>query len=156
MLLVLGQDGAQVRPVQDQGPVRTSRRKVPIRRSQSADQALADRVHPRRLHRDTHDGGAGGLKDGIEGAVKFQPLSRIRQRTSPNRSPRSRARLRVCWTVHALVGCAVTPPRCIQRVPCSMNTRHEQPFQQHRVNVQEVNGQDSGGLGVQELPPRRA
>ena len=39
-----------------------------------------------------------------------------------NRSPRMRARLRACCTVQSPVGCAVTPPRCIRRVPCSMNT----------------------------------
>jgi hypothetical protein len=31
--------------------------------------------------------------------------------------------LRVCCTVHSPVGFAVTPPRCIRRVPFSMNTR---------------------------------
>jgi hypothetical protein len=36
---------------------------------------------------------------------------------------RVRARLRACWTVHSPVGFAVTPRRCIRRVPCSMNTR---------------------------------
>jgi hypothetical protein len=41
---------------------------------------------------------------------------------SSNRSPRVRARLRACCTVHSPLGCAVTPPRCIRRVPCSMNT----------------------------------
>lgn len=30
-----------------------------------------------------------------------------------------------------------------------------QPLQQHGVDVQEVNGDDPGGLSVQELPPRR-
>jgi hypothetical protein len=34
--------------------------------------------------------------------------------------------------------------------------QHVQPPQQHRVYVQEVDGQDPGGPGVQELPPRRA
>ena len=34
--------------------------------------------------------------------------------------------------------------------------QHAQPCQQHRVYVQEVDGQDSRGLGVQELPPCRA
>jgi hypothetical protein len=33
--------------------------------------------------------------------------------------------------------------------------QHVQPCQQHCVNVEEVDGQDPGGLGVQELPPRR-
>src|ERR1039457_3078841 len=60
MLLVLGQGGAQVRLVQDQGPVEELT-------AQGADKALADRVHPRRLHRGAHDGGAGGLEDGIDG-----------------------------------------------------------------------------------------
>ena len=41
---------------------------------------------------------------------------------SSNRSPRVRARLRACCTVQFPVGCAVTPPRCIRRLPCSMNT----------------------------------
>ena len=40
-----------------------------------------------------------------------------------NRTPRVRARLRACCMVHSPVGFAVTPPRCIRRVPCSMNTR---------------------------------
>jgi hypothetical protein len=31
-----------------------------------------------------------------------------------------------------------------------------QPRQQHGVHVQEVNGEDPGRLGVQELPPGRA
>ena len=42
---------------------------------------------------------------------------------SSNRSSKLRARLRACCTVHSPVGFAVTPPRCIRRVPCSMNTR---------------------------------
>ncbi len=40
-----------------------------------------------------------------------------------NRSPRLMPRLRACSTVHSPVGFAVTPPRCIRRVPCSMKTR---------------------------------
>jgi hypothetical protein len=34
--------------------------------------------------------------------------------------------------------------------------QHVQPFQQHCVHVEEVDGQYPGGLGVQELPPRLA
>jgi hypothetical protein len=37
-----------------------------------------------------------------------------------------------------------------------MNTQHVQPCQQHRVNMEKVDGQNPGGLGVQELAPRRA
>ena len=55
--------------------------------------------------------------------VKFDPRSRMRNLMSSNRSPRVRAKLRACCTVQSPVGCVVTPPRCIRRVPCSMNTR---------------------------------
>jgi hypothetical protein len=30
-----------------------------------------------------------------------------------------------------------------------------QPDQRHRVNVKKVDGEDPGGLGVQEVPPGR-
>jgi hypothetical protein len=72
-----------------------------------------------------------------------------------NRRSRLMARLQACCTAHSPVGCAVTPPRCILRVLCSMNTRTIQPFQQDGVHVQEVNREDPGGQGSEELPPRR-
>ena len=55
--------------------------------------------------------------------MKFDPQSRIKNLMSANRSSRPMARLRACCTVHSPVGFAVTPPRCIRRVPSSMNTR---------------------------------
>ena len=70
-----------------------------------------------------------------------------------NRSSRLRARLRACCAVHSPVGCAVTPPRCIRRLPCSMNTRDVQSLEQHGVHVQQVDRDDPGCLGVQKLPP---
>jgi hypothetical protein len=36
-----------------------------------------------------------------------------------------------------------------------MNTRTVQSLQQHGVHAEEVDGEDPGGLGVQELPPLR-
>jgi hypothetical protein len=54
-----------VRLVQDQGPVEDLT-------AQGPDEALADRVHPRRLHGGAHDGGAGGLENGIEGRGKVR------------------------------------------------------------------------------------
>src|ERR1017187_4946226 len=53
--------------------------------------------------------------------VKFDPRSRIKNRKSSNRSPGFIARLRACCTVQSPAGWAVTPPRCIRRVSCSMN-----------------------------------
>jgi Group II intron, maturase-specific domain len=88
MLLVLGQDGTQVRLVQDQGPVEELA-------AQGDDQALADRVHPRRrvtIRRSqiafirgactgrAHDGGAGGLEKAAQHA-----RDRIREITGRER-----------------------------------------------------------------------
>jgi hypothetical protein len=61
--------------------------------------------------------------DGIADWVTALPAGEKDNRTFSDRSPRVRARLRACCTVHSPVGFAVTPPRCIRRVPCSMNTR---------------------------------
>ena len=91
--------------------------------AQSTDQALADRVDPRRLDRGAQDPRTGGLEDGVDEAVKFEPRSRIRNLMASNRSSRVSARLRACCTVHSPVGWEVTPPRCVRRVPCSINTR---------------------------------
>ncbi|MGH3232374.1 MAG: hypothetical protein ACRDOH_03785 [Streptosporangiaceae bacterium] len=51
-------------------------------------------------------------------AVKFDPRSWIRNLMISNRSPR----LRACRTVQVPMGCAVTPPGCVRRLPCSINT----------------------------------
>src|ERR1700749_4365201 len=57
--LVLSQDGAQVALAEDQHAIE----ELP---AQDADEALADRVHPRSLDGRAHDPGAGGLEDGVE------------------------------------------------------------------------------------------
>ena len=73
-----------------------------------------------------------------------------------SRSPSPRARLRACCTVHSPVGLAVTPPRCIRRVPCSMNTRTYSLFSSTVSTCRKAGCEDPGCLGVQELPPGRA
>src|SRR5450631_710916 len=60
-LLVFGQNGSQVRFAEDQAAVKEFA-------PQGAGEALADRVHPRRLHSSAQDRGAGGLEYGVEGA----------------------------------------------------------------------------------------
>jgi hypothetical protein len=51
------------------------------------------------------------------------------------------------------VGLAVTPPRCILRVPCSMNTKTYSRFSSMVSTWKKAGGEDPGGLGVQEPPP---
>ena len=91
--------------------------------AQGADQALADRVHARRLDSGTQDPGTGGLEHGVErggevrSAVTDQELDVLEPLAEGEGEVAGR------WVVHWPVGLAVTPPRCIRRVPCSMNTR---------------------------------
>ena len=115
VLLVLGEDGAQVRLVQDQGPVEELT-------AQRADEALADRVHPRRLHGRAHDGGAGGLEDGIEGCGEVRAAVTDQEPEVPELLAEVQGQVRACCTVQSPVGWAVTPPRCIRRLLCSTNT----------------------------------
>src|SRR5208282_1256295 len=114
--LVLGQDGPQVCLAEDQHAVQELAAK-------GADEPLASRVHTRSLDRSAQGLAPVAWKTASNEAVKFEPRSRIRNLIASNRSSRLRARLRACWTVQSPVGFAVTPPRCIRRVPCSMNTR---------------------------------
>jgi len=78
--LVFSQHGAQMALPEDQHAVQELT-------AQGADEALADRVHPRRLDGRTHDPGAGGLEDGVErggevrSAVADQELVATRGRT---------------------------------------------------------------------------
>jgi hypothetical protein len=115
MLLVVGQDGTQVRIAQDYGPVEEFT-------AQSADEAFADCVHPRRLHGGAHDRDAGGLENGIEGSSEVR--SAVADQEPEVREPLAEVQGEVaaCCTVQSPVGWVVTPPTCIRRVPCSMNT----------------------------------
>jgi hypothetical protein len=68
VLLVFGQDSSQVRFAEDEAAVKEFA-------PQGADEALADRVHPRRLHSSAQDRGAGGLEDGVEGTGEVRSFS---------------------------------------------------------------------------------
>ena len=88
--------------------------------------------------------------------VKFDPRSRIRNRKFSNRSPRVRARLR--GLLHGPFAGGVRGDAAEVHPAGAVLDEHQdvQPFQQHGVDVQEVDCEDSGGLGAQELPPGRA
>ena len=128
---------------------RSSRRRVPTRRSQIAF-IRGVRTAVRRILVPA------AWNTASNEAVKFDPRSRIRNLMSPSPSPRVRARLRACCTVHWPVGLAVTPPRCIRRVPCSMNTRTYRRFSSTVSTWKKAGGEYPGSLGVHELPPGRA
>ena len=75
--------------------------------AQGADEALADRVHPRSLDGGAQDRGAGRLEDGVERGREV-PVT-VRNRKSSNRSSRFTARFRACCAVHSPVGAERRP-----------------------------------------------
>ena len=86
--LVLGQGGAQMRRAGISMRSRSSRRRVPTRRSQVAFMRGA-------LDGCAQDPGAGGLEYRVEGAGEVRSRSRMRNLMSSNRWSRARARLRL-------------------------------------------------------------
>jgi len=100
--LVFSQDGAQMALPEDQHAVQ----ELP---AQGADEALADRVHPRRLDGRAHDPGAGGLEDGVEGAGDVR--SAVADEEFDFLEPLAEVMpgLRACCTVRSPAGFAVTP-----------------------------------------------
>ena len=114
-----------------------------------------------RLDSGAQDRGAGGLEDGVEqegevrDAVADQELDVLKP-LGEDVCACERERLRACCAVHSPVGLAVTPPRCIRRVPCSMNTRTYSRFSSTVSTWKKPGREDPGSLGVQELPPGRA
>jgi hypothetical protein len=80
----------------------------------------ADRVSSRRLDGGAQDPGAGGLEDGVEGAGDVR--SAVADEDFDFLEPLAEVMpgLRACCTVRSPAGFAVTPPRCIRRVPCLM------------------------------------
>src|SRR4051812_29145968 len=78
--------------------------------------------------------------------------SRMRNRKAEIRSSRSAMRLRAACVVHAVVGCAVTPRMWTRRLAIH-DEQHVETAQPGGVEVEEVGGQQSGGLGSDEGAP---
>jgi hypothetical protein len=87
--------------------------------AQRADEALADRIHPRRQDGAHQDSGASCLKHGVERGGEVRPAVSDQEPDvlEPLVHAEGEARFRACCTVHSPVGLAVTPPRCIRPGP---------------------------------------
>ena len=64
--------------------------------------------------------------------------------------------MRACCTVHSPVGVRGDAAQVHPAGAVLDEHQHVHALQQHGVHVQEVDREDPGGLGVQELPPGRA
>jgi hypothetical protein len=88
-------------------------------------------------------------------AVKFDPRSRIRNLVSSDRSPRMRE---VAGLLRRPFAGGVGGDAAQMHPATAVLDEHQdvQSLQQHSVHVEEVDREDPGSLGVQELPPGRA
>ena len=134
-LLIFRENGAQVRLTEDQRPVEDFA-------AQRADETLADRVHPGWLDGADQNPGAGGLEHGVERGCEDRAAVADQEADVPESLVETEGEIPRCCTVHSPVGCAVTPPRCIRRLPCSMNARTHSLFSSTVSTCQEIDGED--------------
>jgi hypothetical protein len=122
----------------------------------TADQALADRVHARRLDSSAQDPGAAGLEDGVERGGEVRSAVADEELNVPE--PLVEGESDVTSLLDRPFAGGVGGNAAQMHPAGFMLDEHQdiQSLQQHRVHVEEVNGEDPGGLGVQELSPGRA
>jgi hypothetical protein len=147
--LVFGQDGAQMSLAKDQHAVRELT-------AQGAGEAFAGRVHPRSLDGCAQDPGAGGLEDGVEGAGEGR--SAVADEELDVLETFAEAEGEVAGLLHSPLAGGVGGDAAQVHPTGAVLDEHQdvQPVQQHGVRVREVDREDPGGPGVQELPPGRA
>ena len=90
--------------------------------AQGVGEAFADRVHARRPDGGAQDPAAGGLEDGVEGAGEVRSAVADEELNVPEPLAEGEGEIAGLLSRPFAGGLAVTPPRCIRRVPCSMNT----------------------------------
>ena len=121
-----------------------------------AGEALADRVHPRRLDSGTHNPGTGGLEYGVKGAGEVR--SAVTNQEVDVCEPLVEAEGQVAGLLHGPLAGGVRGDAAEVHPAGAVLDEHQDipSLAQHGVRVQEVDREDPGGLGVQELPPGRA
>ena len=124
--------------------------------AQSTDEALADRVHPRSLDGAAQDPGAGSLEDGVERGSEIR--SAITDQEPDVLDPLAEGESEVAGLLRGPVPGWVRGDAAQMHPAAAVldEYQHVYALQQHGVHVQEIDRQDPGGLGCQELPPRRA
>jgi len=85
------------------------------------------RFHARRLGSGAQDPGAGGLEHGVERGREVRAAVADQDPDVPESLVEGEGKVAGLLQRPFSGGLAVTPPRCIRRVPCSMNTRMYSP-----------------------------
>jgi hypothetical protein len=147
--LVFGQHGAQMGLPEDQHAVQELT-------AQGADEALADCIHARSLDGGAHDPGAVGLEDGVERGGEVR--SAIADQEPNVLEPLAKGKGEVAGLLRCPVACGVRGDAAQVHPAGSVldEYQHVHAPQQHGVHVKEIDREDPGSLGMQELPPCRA
>jgi len=105
--------------------------------AQGADQALASRVHPRRLDGGVQDPGAGGLEDGVEGAGEVRAA--VTDQESEVLGPLAKVQGEVAGLLHGpLAGRVGGDPSRVHPAGAVPDEHQDvQPGQQHSVDMEE-------------------
>ena len=124
--------------------------------AQGADEALAGRVHARRLDGADQDPGAGSLEDGIERGGEVRAA--VAEQEPDVLEPPAEGEGEVAGLLHGPRTGRVRGDAADVHPAGAVLDEHQdvQSSQQQGVCVQEIDREDPGGLGVQELPPGRA
>jgi hypothetical protein len=124
--------------------------------AQGADEAFAGRVHARCLDSGTQDPGTGGLEHGVERGGEVR--SAVADEELDVLELLAEGEGEVAGLLHRSLAGGVGGDSAKMHPAGAMFDGYQdvQSSQQHCVHVQEVDHDDLGGLGVQELPPGRA
>ena len=123
--------------------------------AQGADEAFAGRIHPGSLHGCAQYPGAVCLENGVEGLGEVRPAVAYHE---PHISePVAEGEGEVAGLLHCpLAGGVRGDAAQVHPAGAVLNEYQDiQSSQQHCVDMQEVDRDDPGHLGLQELPPLR-
>ena len=137
-------------------PVAEDQHAVQYLSAQGADEALAGRVHARRLDGGAQDPGASGLEDGVEGCGEVR--SAVADQELDVLEPLAEGEGEVVGLLGRPFAGGVGSDASQMHAAGAVLDEHQdvQSLQLHGVHLEEVDGENPGGLGTQELPPGRA
>ena len=124
--------------------------------AQGADEPFADRIHTGSSDRCAQDPGASGLEDSVERGSEVRAVVAEQEPDVPE--PFAEGKSEVAGLLDCPLPGGMFGDAAEVHPAGAVLSEHQdiQSLEQHGINVQEGDREDPGGLGCQELPPRRA
>ncbi len=143
---VLGQHCLEVVAVDNQHPVQQFA-------ADGADPSFGDRVRPGCPHRGAQDAHALASEHGIEDAGELAVAVPDHERELSHAIAEVHQEVARLLGKPGTAGVGRDPQKVHPAGGVLHHEQHVQPVQQHRVDAEEVGGEDAVGLGGEELPP---